>query len=296
MSGEFIVQSAIAALSLGSLYAIFALGIAFIFGIMRLINFAHGEFIMIGGYTLILLVHIPSPLLLAVMGGLVVSVALVVERVAFRPVRQADPATLLITSFAVSFLIQNLAIMIFSAFPKSASLFSHLAQATSVGGIAVSQLNILTLGIAATLFVSLALFLKRTRIGVQMRAAAEDFAMARVLGVQANTVVASAFAISGLIAAVAAFLFTLQTGQVSPSTGINPVLIAFVATIIGGMGSLPGAVLGSYLLGSVTVALQLLLPQSLRPFREAFVFVVVFAMLVIRPQGLIVARAMRTRV
>ena len=140
------------------------------------------------------------------------------------------------------------------------------------------------------------MFLTRTRIGVQMRAAAEDFRMARLLGVRANRVIATAFAISGLAAALAAFVLVAQTGTVSPTMGLSPVLVGFVAMVLGGMGSLRGAVLGGYVLGVVTVALQSYLPLEMRFYRDAFAYTVVILVLLVRPQGLVVARSTTQRV
>ena len=153
----------------------------------------------------------------------------------------------------------------------------------------VQWLDVLAVGSTVTIVVALGLFLSRTAIGVQMRAAAENFTTARLMGVQANTVIATAFALSGLLAAVASMFLVAQTGIVEPSMGLAPVLAAFVATIIGGLGSVPGAVLGGYLLGAITVALQVALPLNLRPYRDAFVFAAVIAILILRPQGLLVS-------
>ena len=146
------------------------------------------------------------------------------------------------------------------------------------------------------LLISFGLFLKKTRLGVQMRAAAEDFPMARLLGVRANTVIAAAFALSGLLAGVAAILLVAQTGTLTPTMGVTPVLVAFVATIIGGLGSLGGAVIGGFALGTLTVTLQAELPLALRAYRDAFVFGGVIAILVFRPNGLLGAKSRVQRV
>jgi branched-chain amino acid transport system permease protein len=291
-----VLQYAIDAISLSSLYAVLALGIALIFGVMRLINFAHGELIMIGAYAAFYLVDTPWPVLVLATVAVVVTAALLMERAAFRPVRSASPATLLVTSFALSYLVQNLAIIVFGARPKTVSLSVGLTESFEVGELRIPKLNVLTVGVTVLLLASLVVFLKRTSIGVQMRAAAEDFGMARILGVRANAVIATAFALSGLLAAVAALLLVLQTGAITPSMGLGPVIIAFIATVIGGMGSLSGAVLGGFVLGSLSVALQAALPVELRPFRDAFVFGAVLAILLLRPQGLVVLRSARARI
>jgi branched-chain amino acid transport system permease protein len=290
------LQHTVDALTLGSSFALYALGIALIFGIMGLINFAHGELVMVGAYTLVLIGHVSWPVLIVATLGIAIVFALAMERIAFRPLRGANPATLLISSFAVSYLLQNLAILIEGSAPKGTSVAPWLSQSFSVGSLNITHLAVVTVAVTIALLVALGLFLARTRIGVQMRAAAEDFRMARILGVRANTVIATAFAISGLLAGIGAYLLVAQTGEVSPGMGSQPVLYAFVATVLGGMGSLRGAVLGGYVFGAVTVALQATLPGSLASYRDAFAFSAVIVMLLFRPQGLIVARSVVTRV
>ena len=291
-----VVQYVIDGAALGSLYALFALGIGLIFGIMNLINFAHGELIMVGGYVLVFVASPWAPLRIAAMLAIVVVLALAMERVAFRPARGARADTLLVTSFAVSFLLQSLAIVLIGALPRSAGILRDLNESFRVAGFPIRKLDVFTVLVTAALLVALVLFLGRTPIGVQMRAAAEDFGMARGLGVRANTVIATAFALSGLLAGIAALILVAQTGLVSPTMGLAPVLAAFIATIIGGLGSLLGAVLGGYLLGALTVALQAALPLTYRPYRDAVVFGIVVLVLILRPQGLISSRAAVQRV
>jgi branched-chain amino acid transport system permease protein len=293
---QLFLQNVIAGISLGSSYALYALGIALIFGIMRLINFAHGELIMVGAYTLVLIGTAAWPVLVVATVGVAIVFALAMERAAFRPLRGASPATLLIGSFAVSYLLQNLAILIEGSAPRGINVSTWLSKSFTVGSIDITHLAIITVAVTIALLIALGLFLARTRTGVQMRAAAEDFRMARILGVRANTVIATAFAISGLLAGTGAYLLVAQTGEVSPNMGSQPVLYAFVATVLGGMGSLRGAVLGGYLFGAITVALQATLPGSLASYRDAFAFGAVIVMLLLRPQGLIVARSVVTRV
>lgn len=291
-----LLQTVVDAVSLGSLYALFALGIALIFGVMRLVNFAHGELVMVGGYSLVLLSDWPLSARIVATVAIVVAVALVMERVAFRPIRGASPLTLLVTSFSLSFLLQNLAILILGARPKSTNVSAFLTESIRVGSLSLPKLSLVTLATTALLLSAVGLFLKRTSLGVQMRASAEDFQMARLLGVRANTVIAAAFIISGLLAAAAAVFLVAQTGTVGPRTGVNVVVIAFIATVLGGIGSLSGAVLGGLVLGSLTVFLQAYLPLDLRPYRDAVAFGVVIALLLLRPGGLVVLRVMKTRV
>jgi branched-chain amino acid transport system permease protein len=291
-SAQFLIESFMDALSLGSLYALYALGIALIFGIMGLINFAHGELVMVGGFCLVFFVpEMPIALVVLAMTAVVVVFALGMERVAFRPVRGATPETLLVTSFAVSYLMQNMAILVFSATPRTLDVSVTLGESFHIGDIAISKLDISIIATTVVFLVVLVGFLSRTALGVQMRAAAEDFQMARLMGVAANRVIATAFGISGLAAGLAGFFLVAQTGTVTPDMGATVVLFAFMATILGGMGSLVGAVAGGFVLGMLTVVLQQSLPFEVRPYRDAFVFAVVFAVLVIRPRGLIPSRS-----
>ena len=238
---ELAIQHAVDAISLGSLYALFALGIALIFGIMRLVNFAHGELVMAGAFAVVL-IPLADALADPTRARGLVALALALDRIAFRPVRQASPATLLITSFALSFLLQNLAALIWGSTPRSTGFASGLGDSFEIGSVSIQKLDVVVVGVTLGLLVALGLFMRRTTIGTQMRAAAEDFRMARVLGIRADTVIAVAFALSGLLAGAAAILLTAQTGSVSPTIGVNVILIAFIATVVGGMGSLPGAV------------------------------------------------------
>ena len=291
-----VLQNAIDAISLGAIYALAALGIGLIFSIMRLINFAHGELIMVGGFMLYGLAGQPY-IVMALAAILVVSIlALGMERLAFRPLRRANPATLLIASFAVSYLVQHIVLITFGARPMGVDFMAQLGESVDFGGLRVPRLQIATIIVTLALMGGLVLFFRRSRVGVQMRAAAEDFTMARLVGVRADLVFAVAFAISGVLASIVSLYLVTQTGSVSYKMGVSMVLIAFVASVIGGMGSLTGAALGGFLVGIVSVSLQAYLPVEMRPYRDAFVFLLFIAFLLWRPQGLLVRRADRERV
>ena len=290
------LQIIIDALSAGGMFALMALGIGLIFGIMRLINMAHGEFVMIGGYMLFFLVGQPELLMVFIAIAAVIGLALSTERVVFRQLRQVNPATLLVASFTVSFFLQHVMVMAVGSRQKTLNFAYALTEHVAIGGLRIPKLQIVTLVVTFALLLGLGLFLRRTRFGVQMRAAAEDFAMARLLGVRGNRVIAAAFAISGLLAGFVSLLFVAQTGTLAPWMGIQPALIGFVATVIGGLGSLTGAVLGGFLVGAITVVLQSVLPLELRPFREPIMFAILFFVLLVRPQGLIQVRAVKERV
>jgi branched-chain amino acid transport system permease protein len=281
------IEYTINAASLGILYAILALGIGLIFGIMRLVNFAHGAFMMAAGYALFFFVDLAWPLALMLVTAITVVLAVLVERVAFRPLRGADGSTLLITSFTVAYLLQSLVISFEGSGSRAVPIWPWVSEFVSIGGIDVAKLDLLMLVTGLVLLLGLWLYLTRTRTGLAMRAAAEDFQMLRLLGGRADRVIAMAFAISGVLAAVAGVLLVSKTAIVDPFFGVNPVLIAFVATVVGGLGSLMGAVVGGLLIGVLTTVLQAGLPTGTAPYRDAFLFGSVIALLVLRPQGIL---------
>jgi branched-chain amino acid transport system permease protein len=287
---EYAIQQALNALSFGAEYALIALGLAIVFSIMGLVNFAHGEVIAFGGYSMVIVgsILITNPIILIV-GVLVACVlaSVALERVAFRTVRGADLTTGLLTAFGVSIILQNLFLLLGSPRPIAATQFIFLDKSLSVGSVNVSSLQIYE---TLTTFAAIAIlmfFLKKTTLGLAMRAAALDFEMVRLCGIRANRVIAGAFAISGLLAGLAAIFIMARRGSVEPHMGFDPVLIAFVACVIGGFGSLPGAVLGGFLLGIAEVTVLVLLPQSAGGMAHATVFGLVALVLLWRPDGLL---------
>jgi branched-chain amino acid transport system permease protein len=290
------VQTVVNALSLGSLYALFALGIAVIFGVMGLVNFAHGAFITVGAMMAVVLDAWPVLIVTLVAIAVPVLVSLATERLAFRSLRTADPATLLITSFAVGYMLQNLILLAMGSRPLGVDVLPGLSNQVQIGSTSITVLSLVTIAVTLLLLVALGVFLGRTTLGIRMRAAAEDFEMARCLGVRADGVIALAFAISGVLAGVAALLLLGQTGVFTVEMGIVPVLIGFVASVLGGNGSLLGAVLGGYLLGIVSIVLQVALPPTLLPYRDAILFSLVLVFMVVRPQGIVVPRNRVARV
>ncbi|MFT4307464.1 MAG: branched-chain amino acid ABC transporter permease [Microbacterium sp.] len=282
---QYFIQILINGISLGALYAMVALGVALVFGVMRMINFAHGGFIMIGGYVVYLLAGGPLALWTAAAVLGVTAIAILAERIAFRPFRKADGTTLLVASFALNTIIQAIAQMISGSVPYSPALPSFLSSFVGIAGISISSLSLITVSVAVIVVGALVLFFRRTPVGVQMRAAAENFQMARLVGVNANRVISLAFAISGGLAGISAILLIAQSGSVSPSFGFQPVIIGFVAVVIGGMGSLPGAALGGIIIGLGTTLLQGFLPEEAMGYRDAFVFAGVILLLLFLPRG-----------
>jgi branched-chain amino acid transport system permease protein len=288
LSAPYLVQQAINALSLGSTYALLALGLAMLFSIMGLINFAHGELLVIGGYAMwALLEHgVPWPAVIPLTMLAPALAAVAMERVAFRPLRGASIVTLLIASFAVSLFLQTV-FQITAGTDKGIALPRFVDDVLTIGSYTISLLKLVMTGTTMVALVLLTLFLKRTLPGIAMRAAAEDFEVTRLMGVRANGVVIAAFALSGVLAGLASLFYFAQSGAVGPFDGTEPVVKAFIAVVIGGLGSLTGAVVGGFVLGITEVVFDAALPAGAQPFGTAFALLVVIAILLLRPQGLV---------
>jgi branched-chain amino acid transport system permease protein len=291
-----VLQYTADALSTGSLYALFACGLALVLSVARIANFAYGDVMMVAAYVLLVSRALPWPLVVLVVIVAGTALNVIIDRVAFRPLRRADGVSLLVTSFAVSILLENVVDLIAGATPQSINFGGSFSRAVSIGSVHVARIDLLTIAVTAAVLAALTLFLRRSLVGMQLRAASEDFAMSRLAGVRANRVIAAAFAISGAIAGVAATLLTMQSGSLSIDLGLQPTLIAFIAVVIGGMGSVAGATIGGLLLGIVSVALQASLPSSLLPYHDAILFSAVIFMLLARPQGLFGQRVAGARV
>jgi len=289
----------ISAISLASLYALLALGLVIIYGILKMVNFAYGELIMIGGYVLYLVgsnTNLPWLIVAvaAVLGAMAVSY--LTELVAFRRVREKSLTALLITSFAVSTLLQNGALLIISPRAKAVALPKVFSTSVTLFGITTPMRSILTIAVSIALLVGLTLLFRYTILGIALRAAADNFRMTRMLGVPANLVISSAFVLSGAIAGVVSLFWIGRTASVTPTIGLGPLLIAFVATVIGGMRSLVGAVVGGFVYGMIFIFIGVLLPQTLLNYREAFMFLIVILILLLRPEGLVRVKYAQERV
>jgi len=239
---------------------------------------------------------LPVVLLVPAACAIVVAAALLSDRLVFRPLRTASAPTLMVASFSVGYIIQNTILVTYGARPKTIDLWSSLGEQLHFGAVRVPRLEVVTIGVTLVLLAALTAFLKRTRYGVQIRAAAEDFLMARYLGVRANLAIGVAFALSGILAAVVSLLFVSETGTLTNVMGVPLMLYAFIATVVGGMGSLVGAVVGGYTVGFLAVMLQAYLPDGLRSFRDAFVFATIVFVLLLRPAGIIPTKALVQRV
>ena len=289
---DIVLQQLVNAFALGGTYALLALGLGIVFSVMGLINFAHGELMTATGYGIFfaLMAGMPFPAALLAGLGLAVVLAVSMERVAFRPVRRSSPTIMLLTSFAVSTILHILMQNLISARPKPIPIPDSLAGAVSVAGLQIGTIQLLSIAVTIVSLTALVYFFRNTMLGISMRAAAEDFDTARLMGVRANGVIAVAFALSGLLAGIAGILWLFQRGSVDPLMGFVPVLKAFIAVVLGGMGNLTGAVAGGMLLGVIEVLLRAFLPDSLLSYRDALSLTLVIAILYIYPDGLMPRR------
>jgi len=286
---EIFVQQFINALALGGTYALLALGLAMVFSVLGLINFAHGELMTITGYAMFFAIGagIPFPIAVIIGIGAATLAAILMERIAFRPVRDANTATMLLTSFAVSTILHMLFQNLISARPKAIPVPDSMIGAINLGGLSIGVIQVMSITATTLLLLALTIFLRRSILGIAMRAASLDFPVTRLMGINANAVIATAFGISGLLAGVAGVLWLAQRGSVDPLMGFLPVLKAFIAVVLGGLGSLPGAVLGGFVLAFIEVSLRAFLPDDWLPFRESITLTLVIILLLVRPEGLL---------
>jgi branched-chain amino acid transport system permease protein len=290
MSGSYLTQQLINGLSLGSIYALTAIGYSIVYGILRLVNFAHGDVLMIGAYVASIVfsqLYLPYWVAIVISMLFAALVGVVVQEAAYRPLRRAAEETTLITSFAVSILIQNMAMMIFTPQPKKFSIPESLQAIQNIGGISINNMKLLTIVISIVLMLALTFFIKKTKLGIAMRAASENMDAATIFGVNINSIVRTAFIIGCALAAVAGIMLGGQYGRLVPLMGFVPGLKAFVAAVLGGIGNITGAALGGYLLGFGEVFFVGFLPPELSEFRDAFVFLTLILVLLIKPTGIL---------
>jgi branched-chain amino acid transport system permease protein len=280
------LQQLIDAVALGALYGLVAVGIGLVFGIMRLINFAYGEIITAGGYTLAYLSGQSAVVAILACVAVCVGLALVQERVAFRPLRSASPATMLVATFAVSFLLQNVYLLSFGSRGKAVSTLGGLNTAIDVGSLRIRWISLVALIVAAALLVGTTVLLNRTSIGLHMRAAAADFRTARILGVRADRVIVFSFALSGFLAAAVSVLLTVQNPLVTPDYGVSVTIFALVGVVVGGLDRLVSATLGGFAIGFATSFVGARLSTSSSVYLPSVIYGAVILVLLLRPAGL----------
>lgn len=283
------VQLLIDATALGALLALVAMGIALVFGVMRLVNFAYGELITIGAFTLVLTKG--WPIVLRVLAAFVVVIAssLLME-VIFRPLRRATAATMLVATFALSFLLQNMFLLIFGPQGETIEFLAPLNRAIEIGDLRIRWITIIAIVLGAVLLGFMSWLLGKTSVGLQMRAAAADFTTARILGVRAGRVIMLAFVLSGFLAAAVTLVLAVQRPLATPNYGFVVLVPALVGVVVGGLGKLLPATLGGFAIGFATVVLGDLLPSGSRVFLNSVLFAIVIIVLLVRPDGLFTGR------
>jgi len=300
------VQSLIDAVGVGALYALIAVGIGLVFGVLRLINFAYGQLIMLAAYALAFTDSWPdgASIVLAVL--VAVAASLVLERVAFRPLRTADASTMLVATFAVAYLLQNAALLQYTYRQRGGlgdpvGTLAKLNEAVRIGSLNIRWATFLAIGASLVSLAVLALLLNRTSIGLQMRAASMDFRTSRLLGVRADTVITVAVAIAGVLAAIVAVILSITSPLVNPSTGLNETLIVLVGVVAGGINRLSSATLGGFAIGfaysflGFELSTQGNTSQTAWPFTSgvylpSVIYVLVIIVLLLRPSGLFARR------
>ena len=279
---EFIISVLVGALSIGGTYAMIALGYTMVYGIAKMLNFAHGDIIMVGAYTIFVFASALNPLLaipIAIIACIILGV--VVEKVAYKPLRGASPLAVLITAIGVSYLLQSLAQIIFGSAPKMVTVYDF--GAVSLLGVTVKVSTLITLVVSLVVMAALTLFVKYTRIGRAMIAVSEDKGAAQLMGINVNQIITITFAIGSGLAALAGLFTLMKSPSVTNTMGAMPGIKAFTAAVIGGIGSIPGAMLGGIFLGFVEALASKF--SAIAPYTDAIEFSLLIVILLVRPTG-----------
>ena len=281
-----LIQTLISGLRLGSIYALMALGYTMVYGIAKMLNFAHGDIIMVGAYAVIStvsLAQLPGVVGVAVSVVVCVLLGVTIEFLAYRPLRKAQSLAVLITAIGVSYLLQSLALLVFKSEPMAFPTIINIPS-VKLGGVVIDGMTILTLAVTAVIMVSLSLFINKIRLGKAMRAVSEDKDAAELMGISVNRTITMTFAIGSALAAVASIFYGATYTYIKPTTGSMPGIKAFTAAVFGGIGSIPGAMLGGILLGIIEQLSQRYISTL---WTNAIVFGVLVLVLVVKPTGLL---------
>jgi branched-chain amino acid transport system permease protein len=286
------------AIALGAIYALMAVGIGLVFGVLRLVNFAYGQLVMAGGFALALAAQWGWPVWAGILlcFAVVLVLSFLMDRLVFRPLRGHSPAVMLVATFAVAFLLQSVAMLWFGSLGKIASSLAYLNRPVTISNVDIRKITIVAVVVAALCLIALTLLLERTTIGLHMRAAAMDFQTARILGVRANRVIAVAVLISGALAAVVAVMLTVQSPLVTPDFALTDTIIVLAGVVLGGMNRPVSATLGGFAIGFASGLLGGALPTEKSQYLPSFLFAAVILVLLVRPGGLFARKGAVERV
>jgi branched-chain amino acid transport system permease protein len=281
-------QTIVDAMSLGGIYALMAVGIGLVFGVLRLVNFAYGQLIMAGAFALALAGQWNWPVWAGILlcFAVVLALSVLMEWLVFRPLRTHSPAVMLVATFAVSFLLQSIALLWFTSLGKIATSLVSLNRLWTISGVEIRKISIVSIAVAAGCLVLLQLLLEKTDVGLHMRAAAMDFRTARLLGVRANRVISAAVLISGVLAAVVAVMLTVQTPLVTPDFALHDTIVVLAGVVLGGLNRPVSATLGGFAIGFASGFLGGALPTNQSQYLPTFLFAAVIVVLLLRPNGL----------
>ena len=276
------------AFGLGGIYALMAVGIGLVFGVLRLVNFAYGQLVMAGAYALAFAYERGWPVWVGILlcFGVVIVLSVAMDWVVFRPLRSQSSAVMLVATFAVAFLLQSIALLWFKPLGKIAASLSSLNQPWTISGVDIRKISVVATLVAAACLLALVVLLGRTSVGLHMRAAALDFRTARLLGVRANRVISAAVLLSGLLAATVAVLLTVQTPLVTPDFALRDTILVLAGVVLGGMNRIVSATLGGFAIGFASGFLGGALPTDQSQYLPSFLFAAVILVLLIRPGGL----------
>jgi branched-chain amino acid transport system permease protein len=274
--------------ALGAIYALMAVGIGLVFGVLRLVNFAYGQLVMAGAFALALASQWGWPLWAGIVlcFAVVLTLSVAMEHLVFRPLRGHSPAVMLVATFAIAFLLQSIALLWFGSLGKIASSLAFLNRPWTISDVDIRKITIVAVIVAALCLLLLHLLLERTEVGLHMRAAAMDFATSRMLGVRANRVISFAVLITGPLAAVVAVMLTVQTPLVTPDFALRDTIVVLAGVVVGGLNRPIPATLGGFTIGFATGVLGGALPTNQSQYLPTFVFVAVILVLLVRPRGL----------